>query len=571
MYQNISRKYRPQTFKNIVGQDAIVTTLKNAIRLGKVAPAYLFCGCRGTGKTTLARLFAKALNCHSLTAEGEPCNECPSCLDIMQGKALDILEIDGASNRGIDDIRQLNETVGYASASSQYKIYIIDEVHMLTKEAFNALLKTLEEPPSNVKFFFATTEPHKVLPTITSRCQRFDLHRLTPEQIIDKLAKIAADLGASVDKEALQLIGNMAEGGLRDAESLLDQLLCYTQGPVTYAEASQMLGISPRSFYFQLDRAIDSYNLSFGFELAHEIFSSGKDITAFLDGLIEHYRTLLLIKLQLPPAIYLPEKEQAEYVQSAALYTQEQCLYILDYLMHWYKEIHRTPFKRITLEMIFLHLIRSKKRISAPELVRRLEELDFPNQPKEPHPKIPDAVVKEKQRFSDSKNTTVTPVSTIPVQPQIPVAPSEKPTFTKTSVIEKPSPTKESVAHPSTLFESPLPAQGGDSSTDKEARCLETPFAPHLIARLDPPRKGQDSDERTVHENIDSGLHQSPAIEIVNGGDSVAGTQPPPLTTQSQELSRNSTVNILAKQSTSKYDTLMRFAAVELEGLIKKE
>jgi DNA polymerase-3 subunit gamma/tau len=376
MYQNISRKYRPQKFKDIVGQDAIVTTLKNAIRLGKVAPAYLFCGCRGTGKTTLARLFAKALNCHALQDDLEPCNNCPSCLDIMQGRALDILEVDGASNRGIDDIRQINETVGYASANSKYKIYIIDEVHMLTKEAFNALLKTLEEPPSNVKFFFATTEPHKVLPTITSRCQRFDLHRLTPEQIMGKLQQIATDLGATVEKEALQLMGTLAEGGLRDAESLLDQLLCYTQGPLTYDEAAQMLGISPRSFYFRLDQAIEAYNLSFAFELAHEIFSAGRDITAFLDGLIEHYRTVLLLKFQLPPATYLHDKDQKEYVHAAAFYTQDHCLYILDYLMHWYKEIHRTPFKRVTLEMIFLHLIRSQKRVTLPQLVRRLEGLE---------------------------------------------------------------------------------------------------------------------------------------------------------------------------------------------------
>jgi DNA polymerase III subunit gamma/tau len=376
MYQNISRKYRPKTFSSIVGQDAIVTTLKNAIKLGKIAPAYLFCGCRGTGKTTLARLLAKALNCQALKEDLEPCNTCPSCLDIMQGRALDVMEIDGASNRGIDDIRQINETVGYASASSKYKIYIIDEVHMLTKEAFNALLKTLEEPPSNVKFFFATTEPHKVLPTITSRCQRFDLHRLTLEQIMTKLGQIAADLGAVVEKEALQLIAHVAEGGLRDAESLFDQLLCYTNGPLTYDETAQILGISPRSMYFRLDKAVEIYNLSFAFELATEVFSSGKDLSAFLDGLIEHYRTILLLKLQLPAASYLHEKDQKEYGHAATFYTQEHCLYILDYLLHWYKEIHRTPFKRVTLEMIFLHLIRSQKRVSLPMLVRRLEEIE---------------------------------------------------------------------------------------------------------------------------------------------------------------------------------------------------
>ena len=178
-YQVIARKYRPQTFADVIGQTAIVTTLKNALKFHKLAHAYLFCGCRGTGKTTLARVFSKALNCQKLTENFEPCNQCQSCLEISQGRSLDVIEIDGASHRGIDDIRQINDTIGYAPSSGKYKIYIIDEVHMLTKEAFNALLKTLEEPPANVKFFFATTEPHKVLQTIMSRCQRFDLSRKT--------------------------------------------------------------------------------------------------------------------------------------------------------------------------------------------------------------------------------------------------------------------------------------------------------------------------------------------------------------------------------------------------------
>ncbi|MBU6447179.1 MAG: DNA polymerase III subunit gamma/tau, partial [Verrucomicrobia bacterium] len=205
-YQVLARKYRPQSFRDVLAQDAAVTTLKNAIRFDKVAHAYLFCGSRGVGKTTLARLFAKALNCQSLTADFEPCNQCSSCHEISSGQSLDVIEIDGASNRGIDDIRQINETVGYAPSRGRYKIYIIDEVHMLTKEAFNALLKTLEEPPEQAKFFFATTEAHKVLPTIISRCQRFDLARIPPSLIVSKLGEIALDLNRMVDKEALELI-----------------------------------------------------------------------------------------------------------------------------------------------------------------------------------------------------------------------------------------------------------------------------------------------------------------------------------------------------------------------------
>jgi DNA polymerase-3 subunit gamma/tau len=497
MYQNISRKYRPQTFGSIVGQDAIVTTLKNAIKLGKIAPAYLFCGCRGTGKTTLARLFAKALNCQALKEDFEPCNACPSCVDITQGRSLDVMEIDGASNRGIDDIRQINETVAYASANSKYKIYIIDEVHMLTKEAFNALLKTLEEPPSTVKFFFATTEPHKVLPTITSRCQRFDLHRLTADQIITKLGHIAADLGAVTEKEALQLIAHVAEGGLRDAESLFDQLLCYTNGPLTYEETAQILGISPRSMYFCLDRAIEAYNLSFAFELATEVFSSGKDLSAFFDGLIEHYRTILLLKLQLPAASYLHEKDQKEYAHAATFYAQEHCLYILDYLLHWYKEIYRTPFKRVTLEMIFLHLIRSQKRISLPMLVRRLEEIEGGASPR-PIEKTTSKVEMPAPKIEPK------PAPLVQAQPKIEVPTPISPIAPK---IEVPVPKAEPTPAPtSTQMEMPAPK----------------PLAPKVEAAF--PK-------------------QEPKQEPVEH-------------TRSQK---------------TRYDTLLRFAAVELEGSLKKD
>jgi DNA polymerase-3 subunit gamma/tau len=332
-----------------------------------------------------------------------------------------------------------------------------------------------------------------VLPTITSRCQRFDLHRLTPDQIVAKLSQIASDLGATVEREAFQLIAHVAEGGLRDAESLFDQLLCYTNGPLTYDETAQILGISPRSLYFRLDKATEAYNLSFAFEFAHEVFSSGKDIGAFLDGLIEHYRTLLLLKFQLPASSYLHEKDQKEYAQSAALYTQEHCLYILDYLMHWYKEIHRTPFKRVTLEMIFLHLIRSQKRVSLPMLVRRLEELESG----EPAPRSPGPA------------------------PKIEVPKIEP----------KPAPAK---------VETPKVEVKAEAPTELKAEPkIEAPKieAPKVEVRAEP---------KPVEPPA-----PLPKLET-----------PPPAPKEAPELTR---------AQKTRHDTLLRFAAVELEGSIKKD
>lgn len=368
-YQVIARKFRPQTFAEVIGQEAIVTTLKNALRFQKLAHGYLFCGLRGSGKTSLARLFAKALNCHNLTSSQEPCNSCPSCLEITSGHSLDVLEIDGASNRGIDDIRQINETVGYAPATGKYKIYLIDEVHMLTKEAFNALLKTLEEPPAQVKFFFATTEPHKVLPTIISRCQRFDLKAIPVASIQAKLKAIAVELDAQAEDEALQIIAERAEGSLRDAESLFDQILCYTEGKITAEKVSSTLGLVPKSTFFELDQAMAEGNLSFAFELAEKIYASGKDVGHFLEELMEHIRTLLMIKMK-------QAAPNEKYLHSASLYTQEQCLGLLDFLIRWSQEIGKNAFKRITLEMVLLHILRSRRRLGLDALVKRLVDLE---------------------------------------------------------------------------------------------------------------------------------------------------------------------------------------------------
>jgi len=378
MYQVLARKYRPQTFKEILGQDPIVRTLQNAIRHDRLAHAYLFSGPRGTGKTTIARIFAKALNCKNLNNNTEPCNTCPSCREITAGHSLDVLEIDGASHRGIEDIRQINETAGYAASSGGYKIYIIDEVHMLTKEAFNALLKTLEEPPENVKFFFATTEPHKVLPTIISRCQRYQLNRISNLTIMNKLKEIGGDLGVDVEEEAYKMIANLSEGGLRDAESLFDQVLAFQEGAVTAETISSILGLATIQIYFDLDEAANTGDIAKAFEIVDGIFSHGKDLSHFLGGMVDHFRNHLLILTSgaESPYLQLTENEKGKYRSLNGCYTKEQCITILEMLLETQQTLRTSPSPKTLLESNLIAIIRIKQRIPIEFLIKKLTELE---------------------------------------------------------------------------------------------------------------------------------------------------------------------------------------------------
>src|SRR6476620_7636305 len=314
-YQVIARKYRPQRFSDVVGQEHVSQTLSNAIAQKRIAHAYLFCGPRGTGKTTIARIFAKCLNCTGGPNANFDDND-PRCQEIAEGRSLDVLEIDAASNRGIDEIRGLRETVKYAPASSKFKVYIIDEVHMLTKEAFNALLKTLEEPPEHVKFMFATTEPEKVLPTILSRCQRFDLRRIPSSLIVKHLGAIAALEKVQIDEAALYAIARGAEGGMRDAESTLDQLISFCGNKIVEADVLSMFGLAARAQILTMVTAILNGEVEVVLRELNDLAQNGKDLGRLLTDLLGHFRNLLIYQVAGGDRSFL-EASEAEFAAIA--------------------------------------------------------------------------------------------------------------------------------------------------------------------------------------------------------------------------------------------------------------
>ncbi|MBS3784862.1 MAG: DNA polymerase III subunit gamma/tau [Anaerolineae bacterium] len=305
--QALYRKWRPRTFDELVGQKHVVRTLRNALLSGRIHHAYLFAGPRGTGKTTTARLLAKAVNCLG-PEEERPCNECDICVAINEGRLLDLIEIDAASNTGVDDVRELRERVGFRPNEARYKVYVIDEVHMLSNAAFNALLKTLEEPPEHAIFVLATTEPHKILPTVLSRCQRFDFHRISIAEMVDRLAWLAEQEGIEVERKALELIARQATGSMRDAESLLDQLASYDEGGITVEEMQAALGIGADETVMRITQAMADGDVAKGLEAINAAVDEGTDPRQFARQMVEHLRALLLLRLGsgvVPP--HIPE------------------------------------------------------------------------------------------------------------------------------------------------------------------------------------------------------------------------------------------------------------------------
>jgi DNA polymerase-3 subunit gamma/tau len=383
-YEVFARKWRPQVFEEVIGQEHITQTLINAIKKDRLAHAYLFSGARGVGKTSVARILAKAINCDE-GQPGVPCNRCHSCVEITNGSSVDVQEIDGASNRGIDEIRELRENIKYMPASNQFRVYIIDEVHMLTLPAFNALLKTLEEPPAHVKFVFATTEPHKVPVTILSRCQRFDFKRIPLAEILKQLEKIANEEKIEISRAALSLIAREAEGSMRDAESLLDQVVSFTGSKVEDKHISDILGIIDRELLFEASEAILEGSAEKCMKIVDRIYTYGYDIKEFYRVLMDQFRNLL-VSLLAPQneLIDLTDRDREEIDRQARMGGLEKLQQTLNLLIVREPDLKSTSHPRLVLEAIMIKLCRLEDVLSFDELLKKIHSLEkklaaFPN------------------------------------------------------------------------------------------------------------------------------------------------------------------------------------------------
>jgi DNA polymerase-3 subunit gamma/tau len=375
-YQVIARKYRPQRFQDVVGQDHVTRTLGHAIEQKRIAHAYLFCGPRGTGKTTIARIFAKCLNC----TEGPKVDFAesdPRCLEIAEGRALDVMEIDGASNNGVEQVRELRETCKYAPASSRYKIYIIDEVHMLSTAAFNALLKTLEEPPEHVKFLFATTDPEKVLATILSRCQRFDLRRIPAALIAKHLTLIAGLEKVTIHPAALYAIARGAEGALRDAESTLDQLISFCGDKIEEADVLSMFGLTAQSQLLALSSAVLTGEVENALRLLNDLANHGKDLGRLLTDLLSHFRNLLIFQVSRGDLSMLEvsEAEAAALAEQSKMAAAPGLTRILEVLTDAEMRLRNAASKKILIEVALLKAIEARNALSLDSVLKQLQDL----------------------------------------------------------------------------------------------------------------------------------------------------------------------------------------------------
>jgi len=371
-----ARRWRPQTFEDLVGQEHVSRTLANAIRAGRVAHAFLFTGVRGVGKTTAARILAKALNCEKGPTP-TPCNACTNCQEITAGSAVDVLEIDGASNTGVDDVREIIENVRYRAAKSRFKIYIIDEVHMLSNSAFNALLKTLEEPPPHVKFIFATTDPHKLPATVQSRCQRYDFRRIPLRLVVERLRRIVDAEKIEMSDRALFMLAREGEGSMRDAQSLLDQVLAGAGDRVRDEDVGAALGIADRQVVFDVGEALIGRDATRALQLLAGVYEHGYDLRRLTRDVLEHFRNLAVAKVS--DGKLLPDVTDEEAValrQQAERVSAEDCDRAFHVLQETDDEVGRSPYPKLVLEMALIKIASMAPLVPIADVLDRIEELD---------------------------------------------------------------------------------------------------------------------------------------------------------------------------------------------------
>lgn len=376
-YTALYREWRPRTFNDVVGQEHITTTLKNQILNNRIAHAYLFCGTRGTGKTSTAKVFAKALNCLNLK-DGEPCNECEMCKKINEGLAIDVTELDAASNNGVDKIRDIIDDVKYPPQEAKYKVYIMDEVHMLSAGAVNAFLKTLEEPPNNVIFILATTDPQKLPITILSRCQRFDFKRINNSEITARLRKIVNEQNVLADERSLNLIARVSDGAMRDSLSILDQAISMGNGNVDYGTVVSMLGLVTNEHLFKLANAVIQRSVEKGIEIIEGVIYSGKDIYLFIKDLIAHYRNLLMVKVTNNPEEVLDMSEEniALIKEQGARLRAEEIMRCIRILQEAENNAKLSKQARLYCELAVIKMCKIEYDTSSEVILTRLNKLE---------------------------------------------------------------------------------------------------------------------------------------------------------------------------------------------------
>ena len=378
MYTALYRKWRPQRFEDVCGQEQITVTLKNELESSRISHAYLFCGTRGTGKTSTAKLLAKAVNCEA-PHEFNPCNACESCTSINEGNSIDVYEIDAASNRGIDDIRNLREAIKFTPTMGKYKVYIIDEVHMLTNEAFNALLKTLEEPPEYVLFILATTEPHKLPATILSRCQRFDFKRISNENIVARLKVVCKEEGLEAGEDAIKLIARNSDGAMRDALSILDQCSVYGGKKITHDDVIEVLGIVNDQYLFKISGAVLKEDAGGSIRVIDEVAAGGKDISQFIRDLMIHYRNLLMTKVvsKCEDVIDMSREGIDQLKKLSGDYDKNNIIRCINILSELDNEAKWSANPRILLEVALVKMCRTGVDESLEGILTRISKLEY--------------------------------------------------------------------------------------------------------------------------------------------------------------------------------------------------